>query len=279
MRYLLSGMLAWLFVFTTAYAQEQINECERGQVGGQTLGWCIHLTDRTKNPDVLYYFHAALGSERSWMEQKQTQRIRQIWQQQGLAAPTVISISFGSLWLPSEDSGRLRLFIDQIMPLFEEKIGGVQGRRMVLGRSMGGRNAATVLMQNPQLFSKVAIACPALPAIGPYSTPQEIEAYLTRHQGYISKFKVNAMLSWLKDEYKSESSWKRQEPLQLVQKAPLLLPPTFVSCGDKDEYGFFEGAKYFSEVAASSGVSVEWHPVAGGHCQFDEAAVANFLIR
>jgi hypothetical protein len=57
-------------------------------------------------------------------------------------------------------------------------------------------------------------------------------------------------------------------------------PEIYVSAGDKDTWGFYEGAKHFAELAKANGVSkVVWEPVAGGmHHEYNAEGVADFLI-
>ena len=66
-----------------------------------------------------------------------------------------------------------------------------------------------------------------------------------------------------------ETEWKRISPLELVKRADVQYPALYLSNGLYDAYGNFEGTQMLADKAAQRGVSVEWHPLYGGHCAIE----------
>ena len=266
---------------STAQTDElQKRDCDTTIFEKIEYDYCIYKTDRSKNPDILFYFHGLLGSEKDWSLMPDHRQMRNIWKQNNQTAPTVITISFGRKWLLSEVPTSPLLFekfTKQILPALEEKAGGLApGRRLLLGKSMGGFNSSQVLFKT-NLFEKVALACPALPTIGPLSTKQEIKDYIERNNA--SKLRVYSVIEWTQSEFKTQAEWEAHSPLHLAaQHLSPNSPQIMLSCGDQDEYGFFEGANAFADLAQKKGAPVTWLPVVGEHCEYDLEKFAQFLI-
>ena len=75
-------------------------------------------------------------------------------------------------------------------------------------------------------------------------------------------------------------SWSGAAPLDLAKKVlNKNSPRLYISCGDEDEYGFFDGARKLAlEIAKPQGVDVTWVPIQGGdHCTVDPLSTALFL--
>ena len=84
-----------------------------------------------------------------------------------------------------------------------------------------------------------------------------------------------------KNEYYSSLDQVRAEsPINLLNDVPngSKEPEFYLSCGDKDEYGFFYGAEEFVKLAEKKGLSVIWKPEIGGkHCTADVDSLIPFL--
>lgn len=265
-----------------AYASDAKRECENETTGEVEWSYCISQIPGSKNLDRVYFLHGLLGSERSWESVADT--YEQEWSRLGKDAPTVVSVSFGRVWLMAHASGgevagrHLEVFAKTAIPLIEKKLGVTGGRRLLYGRSMGGFNAAEVYLWHPELFSRVALICPALAEISPWASDEEVDKYIERSGA--SSFLVHQAQRIAQENFASEEKWNLIAPLvvgktQIRGNSPHLL----VSIGQSDEYGFFEGTKQFAELAQKQKVpSVQWLPVSGGHCAGDDAAIAKFLI-
>jgi pimeloyl-ACP methyl ester carboxylesterase len=247
-------------------------------LSGPTFSWCIDSPDNPSG-EILWFFHGAFQNEKAWHDFEKTAAVRGEWQKLRAEEPTVISISYGSFWLLSDEAGGYDYFIQKILPFLEDKAGGVRGRRMLMGFSMGGFNAAQIIFrEGGRLFQNAVLVSPAFLTAGPYANPGELEAYYKRHAAYINRFKVNIYIDLLRGEYTTPARWAAHDPLQLVERGLPEGMALYVSDGDVDNYGFQEGAGVFAKTAAARGAKVTWNLLSGGHKTMDPAAIARFLL-
>lgn len=272
------------FVLLSTHSAQAVvqHTCGTDRAQGIEYYWCIDKDDASRNKDVLYYFHGAGRSEQGWHYEKENQDIQAAWQKLHVQQPIAISVSFGKTWLFSEwnrngGPGNYTAFVNTIMPTLEAKIGGVHGRRLIKGESMGGFNGSQLLLKNSELFDRVALACPAIPIVGPFTPPWETAAFLGRNNAFIKTELVIGYQLWLLNDFPDPGLWERHNPLNLVRRMTLNSPRVYVSCGNRDEFGFFEGAQSFARAAKERGVKVLWQPTEGGHCGFDAVTIAKFL--
>lgn len=257
--------------------------CGKDIAGGVEYRWCI---DRplVGNNDVLYYLHGGGGNETSWTTATDNLEIQKEWDFSHSKSPTVITVSFGASWLLTEvakpdNPALFPIFTDDIMSHLESKLGTPVGKRLLKGESMGGFNASQLWLKKPNSFSRVALVCPGISTIGPYSSKMAIAEFLDRNKPYIDLARVNELLEWTKWEFPTVQSWVDHDPLALIQNGAKRSAELYVSCGEQDEYGFFEGAGKFSDLASVTGANVKWDPMAGGHCVSNAKAIADFLSR
>jgi pimeloyl-ACP methyl ester carboxylesterase len=262
----------------SAIAAQARHDCGSDKQGTTSYQFCI---DTPANPsgDILWYFHGAFGSEQYWHDDQDNASIRHLWQSRGVAEPTTISISLGTFWLMTLDNKVYPDFVSQILPALEAKAGGLQGRRLLMGFSMGGFNASQLLFRDGTLFERVVLESPAFITVGPYSSQDEIDAYFERNNiGFSGHFKVNAFLDLLRQNFATEQSWIAHNPLELVKDGLPAGTNLYLSAADEDNYGFHEGSTQFSQVAPSRGAKVQWESLHGPHRTVNPAAVSAFLI-
>ncbi|MGK5085856.1 alpha/beta fold hydrolase [Bdellovibrionota bacterium FG-1] len=269
---------------TDSFASVQIStECFSFQ---HPLPWfyCLNRTEGSDSPDVLYYLHGAGGNERSWVDNDwKAKPIGEAWAAAGISAPLVVSVSFGAEWIladvnSSPVSGLLRVFVDEVLPKIEKKLGQIHGRRLLMGESMGGFNATQLILKFPRLFSRAVIACPVIADLSPYADPNEVQRFVRQTGANFSR--VSWLLGLLGRYFGSESAWDHASPLRsaLSHLGPGS-PALHISCGRLDDFGIFEEAHRFAQIAQANGVpEVEWQPLEGGHCVIDQKAIALFLM-
>jgi hypothetical protein len=127
----------------------------------------------------------------------------------------------------------------------------------------------------PQRFTKIASLCPGVYAISPFASFSAMKAILERTGGDPQiGFGI-----WLlaKNYVADEREWRRISPLNLVKQADEKYPALYISNGLYDANGNFEGSQMLANEAARRGVSVDWHPLYGGHCAIDVPSLARFL--
>jgi pimeloyl-ACP methyl ester carboxylesterase len=276
--------LAITFSFAQSYAkltEDDLDiECQ-GLFSVKKWSYCITKTKGSTNPDVIFHLHQAGGNEHHWIEK--WQETRNIWRAQGFQPPTVISVGFGPIWFLAEKnsssvSGLFGYFIETVMPEMEKLIGGVRGKRMLFGESMGGFNAMQLYFKRPDLFTRIAAVCPAITTVGPQSTQAEVDAYIARNKA--SKFKVDWHMRGLRQFFPDKAAWDKANPFALLQNfgAPWNAPELFMSCGTEDSWGFYEGASQLAlELVKRSQSTVTWHSMKGDHCARPQDKVAEFF--
>jgi pimeloyl-ACP methyl ester carboxylesterase len=253
--------------------------CSSKTLNGVKFKYCINQVDRTRNQDIVYFFHGISANAESWFNKGDTRSISKRWLLKGYE-PTVITISFGPAWMLVDNAKArtLPLFKDHILPFLENEVGGLgQGRRMLIGQSMGGFNAAEATLRMPGYFSKALLLCPALSVIGPYSSIQDIADYKQRTRA--ESFLVDSLIDISKNFIVDAADWDLHDPLKLPASYPqgILKPVYYVSTGRGDNFGFQEGSQLFVNIANKYSFQAQWAPVYGYHCSFNRQGAADFI--
>lgn len=233
------------------------------------------------NHNILYYFHGGPGDEHEW---NSLTGISDSWQANGLQAPTVVAITFGPKWLLVEKnssplSGLYETFTRKVLPYVESHLlaNPVSGRQLI-GLSMGGFNAAQLLLKTPSLFTKVVLLCPLLLNISPMATPEEIKA--ARDTWKVKSWDladVIAVISDIKTVIPDNNAWLKSSPFILGQRnlSPAM-PKIYLTFGGNDI--FYDGDVEFSRIARHRGAPITEALVNGNHCSGNFAGIAKFLV-
>lgn len=258
-----------------AYTPAQKKCHSKGQ-----LKYCVYRAKAGTNGDVVYHLHGRNLDEQIWNDDSYwTSMVQANWQRAKVLPPTVVVVSYGSTWLlvpkgKQPDSGLLDDFVTRLPDI--EKKTGVPKRRLLLGKSMGGLNVLIAGLTHPEKFAKIASLCPGIYAISPFDPFSKMKSALQRTG---ADPKIGFGIWWMaKIHVATEAEWKRISPLQLIKRADAQYPALYLSNGLYNSYGNFEGAQMLAERAQERGVSVEWHPLYGGHCAIDTSSLARFLI-
>ena len=140
---------------------------------------------------------------------------------------------------------------------------------------MGGLNVLIAGLTYPQSFVKIASLCPGVYATSPFASLPAMKATLKRTG---ADPKIGFGVWWMAKTYVAdEAEWKRISPLELITRGNARYPELYLSNGLYDAYGNFEGSQMLADQAAQRGVSVDWHPLYGGHCAIDATSLARFL--
>lgn len=243
------------------------------------LKYCIYRAKSGTNGNVIYHLHGRNLDEQIWNDDTYwTAMVQASWQQAKVLPPTVVVISYGPTWLlvpkgKKQDSGLLEDFMVRL-PEIDEKTGRPK-QRLLLGESMGGLNVLIAGLTYPKSFARIASLCPGVYAISPYASLSAMKAALVRTGG---DPKIGFGIWMMANNHVAdETEWKRISPLELVKRADVQYPALYLSNGLYDAYGNFEGTQMLADKAAQRGVSVEWHPLYGGHCAIDAPSLARFL--
>lgn len=257
-------------------------DCGASDAYGIKYDFCIYKNP--KSDDVLHYLHVNGGNVKSWENQNTNKMIRDHWTSAGKEFPNVITFSMGKAWLLTDvqkenNTSKYYAFINKILPDLENRLGGFTGRRMLMGDSMGGLNSTFIMARAGNMFERVAINCPVITPMGPHAPSAEIDAYIERHQPYISRIWVWWMLNWGKEEFPTEQDWNNHSPIDTAKASPVMPQNLYVSTGTHDQFGIIEGAKIYADVAQAKGINVVWKPIQDGkHCSVNTKAVSEFLL-
>jgi hypothetical protein len=264
--------------FADAPASGQLTQCV-WETAQKPYGYCVTTTPGSTNPDFVYYLHGAGLEQNAWISSKEP--IWQYWSAHAIQAPTVITLGFGPIFLLAQKnqakaSGLLEFVSQTYIPEIEKDLGGLKGRRILLGESMGGFNAIQLIMKRPEMFSKVALTCPDVANLSPYATKAEKQAFMNSTGADATH--TDGELAMDRIFFADDGSWNDAAPLTAGPKyLGQQTPPLYISEGVQDQFGFYPGTKAFVQIALSKGVDTQWSPVQGAHCSYDIAGVSNFL--
>lgn len=259
----------------------------------QKVEWqyCVYKTEGSDNNDVVYHFHGKDGNEieeKGWASKDHySYAIRDAWEKSKFKAPVVVSMTFGEVWLLVEKnespvSGLYEFVTQAAIPTIEQELAKTItiNKRHLIGESMGGFNASQLLLKSPQgYFTKTALICPAITTLSPFANKVEIDKYINE-TGALPDY-VGLLIQVSQYFIPTFAAWDKTNPLSLVKKSLNEHSGSlYVSCGDKDEYGFFKGAKLFYDSAIANKMTATWVPIAGkGHCSVDAQSVADFFSK
>ncbi len=242
---------------------------------------CVYKSKNSLNPNVLYYLHGIFGDKTSW--ERDGLPVRQLWDVSKKDYPTVVTISFGQIWLLGEKnrsdlSGKLDVVLKETMPAIESRLGGARGRgnRFLLGVSMGGFNAIQLMTARPDLFNRVALGCPAISSVTPFSSKEEIQDYTTRTHADPKRVELalRVGLAHFPDLESGNHSW----PFMGTEKInPKVAPKIYLEAVETDGYGFQEGDLFYGNQLLNRGLDLQlvYHP--GRHCEMKAEDVVKFL--
>ena len=227
-----------------------------GQEG--LLRYCVHRAAGGVNGDVVYHLHGRNLEAESWNDPSYfTAMVQAYWQKAGWLPPTVISLSYGPVWLlapkgQAEHSGLLNSIWPAISAI-EVRVGKPR-RRLLMGESMGGLNSLVLGLSHPQHFDKVAALCPAVYLESPFAPLGQIREAMVRTGAQPS---IAFGIWQLSRRYvASAEEWRRFSPLALIEGDAVqeARPSLYLSAGLTARYGLYEGTERLAQRAAQRGL-------------------------
>lgn len=251
--------------------------------------YCITRTSRSTDSNILYFMHEGGGSERSWPSEKDLGRaIRDEWLEMSPeSTPAVVSISFGQNWFlttgkPTTNAngiafGLKDFFINNVVPHIERKVLSQSPKsRYLLGLSMGAYNAGQLMFQQTYPFTSVALLCPALkiPRKKAGETTEELAERLGADINYTKR-----MLETVKGLPDNEVVLSENSILDMVKTSEPNSSKFYISCGEKDEFGFYSLAVELHEhLQNKHNINSRFKSMPGGHCNLDPKSLAEFIL-
>jgi S-formylglutathione hydrolase FrmB len=257
-----------------------VETCGKNSTGLINFSYCVFPSSDINNKDLLIHFHGLHGGATTWKTNAQYEQLRREVAGLGKSLPTVITVSLGKLWLLTEvaaKNNRYASVMNSIVPFLENMAGFTgEGRRMLIGESMGGFNAMQVYLRNPNTFAKVAILCPVAADLSPWSTEREITDYIRRTGA--QSIRVAFFMDVAADEFPTPLDWDLHNPLLLASRLKSSTSSVYLSADERDEFGFYEGAEILNGFFTKALNNYKWDPLMGvGHCQINPKSIARFL--
>lgn len=245
--------------------------------------YCVNRAEDGDDSRILYYLHARNGNATWWNDSSyHTGELYSQWRSTGSKPPVVVAVSFGPVWLltenePQDRSGLYHFFVDQVISKVEKRLGIAPAERMVAGISMGGFNSLILATKAKDVFTKAASICPPLPT---GSHHDGIGYILKQYVSGEGSFRRKTMLwGFSRKFFPTEELWLKNDPLTLSENFdPEGAPEIYLTCGKTDDWGCMTGSEDFAGNIAGSGGEIQWVPRPGGHCDVDYQSWAEFLV-
>jgi pimeloyl-ACP methyl ester carboxylesterase len=235
--------------------------------------YCVHRSPGSDSRDLLVHVHGRRGTARWWNDTTYyTGTLYEHWHSSNAAPPTVVSISFGPLWVLLGDTATA---FEPVLERATERAAVWAGhdfeRTMLVGESMGGYNALLAGLDHADRFDKVAALCP------PLSTESPFGAAALDRLGESSLREGFMLLAFSRAFFEDDADWREHDPVARLLGGETFQPSLHVSCGTRDPWGCTSGARAVTEALEAQGQTPELTLLDEGHCAVDEAKLAAFL--
>ena len=252
MRLLLSCLA---FLLALASTPVDAGECGTLATTSGNVGYCVSAG---VSRDLLYVFHGAVDASVQAPEKQYAAGVPSLdkaWRKAGMPRPTTIALSWGPIWFLKDD--KFAAFQNEIIPALEARFARRDGRRLLLGGSMGGFNAYLAWVQAPQLFHRVAFVCPAFLPVNPFASRL---MFLRRAATRLDT--VRAYSKVARAHFASAEEWQSYQPNAMMARlAGRKLPAAYLVHNRGDQLGF-TGAP---ELGAA-GQPITYEVNDGPHC-------------
>jgi len=209
---------------------------------------------------TLYFLHGLFENQRSWSERGGQQVLEGLWDQGEVGKFLVVLPDGGKSFYVNSISGHERyedFFIRELVPTLERKYRTVPNARArgISGTSMGGYGALHLGMSHPDVFGSASAHSAALIPRIPNPTPAE------GRWGFYARILQSPFGSPLNESY-----WDQNNPLTLAERPERFGQlKLYFDCGDRDRYGFEEGARLLHEKLQAKAFPHEFSLRSGDH--------------
>ncbi len=226
---------------------------------GRDLAYSIYLPqDRDQPPPVLYLLHGLGGNERDWLHAgKIRETADRMIANRELPPMAIVMPGAGNSWyVDSEAHGPVAsALLGDLLPHVEREHGVRADRdgRFIAGLSMGGYGALRLAILHPERFRAAASLSGAV--FG------DMESTAAVSQGQIRMFRGAFGDPFTPDRYNRMNFFSKLQDLKTAR----LRPDLFISVGDDDSFGLYEGAVDLYLRLKCLEVPVEMRIVDGDH--------------
>lgn len=255
-----------LFIGSAFAAPTARIECKSlpSKILAHPVNYCVVLPpsydrEKTHKFPVLYFFHGLGDNEQMFVHGGAFNLLQDLWERTQIGEFLIATPEAGATFYINSHSGKLRyedFLVQEFFPGIEARYRISPGRanRGVSGVSMGGYGALHIAFRHPELFAAVSAQSPAL---------------MTEIPAVAARSAANGMRSRVLGETfgspPDPAFWERNSPIALARAVPRLPLKIYFDCGDRDDYGFEEGAKALDKVLISRKTPHEAHIYPGRH--------------
>lgn len=219
------------------------------------------------NNSIIFYFHGLYRNQLEWVEKNGFGKnyLDELKKNTLFKSFPVVSISLGRSflflkYLPAPyDADIESLFINKIVPYFKKKL-DCNGKVYLIGHSMGGFNALTLSLRNPELFPVAAVISPYVAPISPFNEKFNEKGVELK----MSKLQVKILKDTLTGAFLSEDEWYKYNPFKLAEtnkKFPFII----MSAATNDLPGFEVSIKDFDKLLKDKGIDHYFCNIPGDH--------------
>ncbi len=242
-------------------------ECESisSSILGHSVNYCValpaeYVSSGPAQYPTLYFLHGLFESETSWGERGGRQVLEDLLTQGQVGKFLVVLPDGGKTFYVNSADGHERyedFFTQEFVPAIDRKYRTIAeaAARGISGTSMGGYGALHLAMRHSEVFGSVSAHSAALLTKFPNPMPSE------GRWGFYAHVLQEPFGSPLNETY-----WEANSPLTLAERperfARLKL---YFDCGDKDRYGFEEGAQILDRLLTAKKFPHEFVLRPGGH--------------
>ena len=225
------------------------------------------LVKENKNNNIIFYFHGFNRTELEWINKGGFGNIyyNELRKNPDFKSFPVISISLGKTflflnYLPKPfDADTESLFINKIVPYFKDKL-NCNGKVYLVGHSMGGFNALTLSLRNPEIFPMITIISPYVAPISPFT--DEFDKMGEKLK--MPKLQVKMLKNILTKAFQSEDEWYKYNPFKLVEENNNF-PFIIMSTTTNDLPGFEASIKDFDKLLSENKIDHYFCDTPGDH--------------
>jgi len=266
--FLLPVVLLWLPLAAKAQSRTDCNVIN-SRILRQSIHYCVQLppdydTDDAKQRlyPVLYFLHGLGQNEQTLFSTGGWSLIEDLRRQHKISDFLIVAPEGGrSFYINSADNS-LRygdFFLQEFIPHIESRYRVRPGRqgRAITGVSMGGYGALRFAFAHPALFSAVSAQSAALIT----QTPQELGA------AGPSNGSLGRLLGSAFGQPINLPHWNQNSVFVLAKKneSGLHRLAIYFNCGQRDDFGFEDGAAALHQQLQAEGVRHEYRSYPGDH--------------
>ena len=213
-----------------------------------------------KRYPVLYFLHGLFENERSWCERGGQSVLERLREAGEVGDFIVVLPDGGKTFYVNAYDGPERyedFFIEELVPSVDRKYRTIRKAeaRGISGTSMGGYGALHLAMDHPDVFASTSAHSAALIPKIPDPLPS------SGRWGFYAGILRTSFGSPLNNAY-----WDKNNPLNLAEHPERFRQlRLYFDCGDRDRYGFDEGARLLHEKLEARGFPHEFALRPGDH--------------